>query len=105
MLIFCFIYYNLFTPIYSASEIIIPFAIHPFDICSQNLELWNFIKSVFIISFFISNIIISHFIFVRFFKDFLVKKFSIKKKTKITYKSDLNLLVGKDKDENNIVIP
>ena len=105
MLIFCFIYYNLFTPIYSASEIIIPFAIHPFDICSQNLELWNFIKSVFMISFFISNIIISHFIFVRFFKDFLVKKFSIKKKTKFTYKSDLNLLVGKDKDENNIVIP
>lgn len=105
MLIFCFIYYNLFIPIYSASEIIIPFAVHPFDIYSQNLELWNFIKFVFIISFFISNIIISHFIFVRFFRDFLVKKYSVKKKTKITYKSDLNLLVGRDKDENNIVIP
>ena len=69
---------KLFYPIYLSEEIIITYGINPFDICSNNLQLWNIIKlsyifvfifswkyhqSLSVIDFLISNIIyanISH---------------------------------------------
>ena len=60
-----------FSPIFTAKEVIIPYGLHPFDICTENPELWYYIKITYIISFFISNFVISHFIYVHFFQKFI----------------------------------
>ena len=44
-----FINYFCFSPILEASEVIIPYGLHPFDICSKNPDLWYFIKFSFLI--------------------------------------------------------
>ena len=48
---------------FTSSEIIIPYGIHPFDICHDNPELWNIIKITYIFTFIFSNLIISNFIY------------------------------------------
>lgn len=110
LLIFAVLYYHLFLPIYLSSEIIIPYGLHPFDICSQNPNLWRLIKILFIISFVISNLVISHFIFYRFLRKFFI---SNKKNSKqledfnkmSTSYSKLNLLIGKNMDNLYVYIP
>lgn len=59
------------SPIFTAKEVIIPYGIHPFDICLENPELWYYIKITYVITFFISNIIISHFIYVHIVQKFI----------------------------------
>lgn len=105
LIISIFLAYKTFYPIYIAEEIIIPYGIHPFDICSQNPILWKYIKIIFIISFFISNIFFSNFIYIRIlskFKFFQNSKEKINNnksnKKGINNYSNLNLLIGK---ENN----
>ena len=107
---------KLFYPIYISEEIIITYGINPFDICSDNPDLWNFIKLSYIFTFVFSNVIISNFTFNRFINKFkFLKKYSTSNsKDKIhsnnfknTYKkNDLNLLIGLDKDtDSKIYIP
>ena len=60
---------KLFYPIYYSEEIIITYGINPFDICSNNLQLWNIIKLSYIFVFIFSNFTISSFIFNRFFNN------------------------------------
>ena len=99
-----------------SEEIIITYGINPFDICSDNPDLWNFIKLSYIFTFVFSNVIISNFTFNRFINKFkFFKKYSTSNsKDKIhsnnfknTYKkNDLNLLIGLDKDtDSKIYIP
>ena len=108
MIIFSFLYYNLFSPIYTASEVIIDYGLNPFDICSENPDLWYLIKITFIFTFFISNLIISSFIFRRFlepiFNNFISQKNNSSKNLKYDSAS-LNLLVGKNSDNSNIIVP
>lgn len=101
-----------FYPIYVAEEIIIPYGIHPFDICSKNPELWNIIKITYIFTFIFSNIVISNFIYSRIlskFKIFIPKKKSKKSFSNIhskNFKTDLNLLIGFDEENNsNVYVP
>lgn len=54
-----------FYPIYTSTEVIIPYGLHPFDICSANPELWNAIKLLYIFTFIFSNFVISRFIYIR----------------------------------------
>ena len=109
--------FNFFKPIYESTEIIIPYGVHPFDICSKNLELWQFIKTSYIFIFILSNLIISSFLYNRILLK-LINYFSIStskfskrksKKSNIHSKnfiSSLNLLIGLDKSSNsNVYIP
>ncbi len=59
------IIFKIFHPIYIAEEIIIPYGIHPFDICSKNPDLWHIIKTTFIFISIFSNFFIGHFIYSR----------------------------------------
>jgi len=68
--------FNFFKPIYESTEIIIPYGVHPFDICSKNLELWQFIKTSYIFIFILSNLIISSFLYNRILLK-LINYFSI----------------------------
>ena len=53
----------IFKDIFYAKNIIIKYAINPFDICEKQLQLWNNIKLLFVFSYIISSIIISNNIF------------------------------------------
>ena len=112
--IITFIY---FKPIYEANEIIIPYGFHPFDLCSKNMELWQFIKNSYIFIFIFSNFIISSLIYNRFLSKIInflnTSKSNISNKKKIKVNShsknfinSLNLLIGFDKiSKSNIYIP
>ena len=72
--------------------------------------MWHYIKIIFIISYFISNIVISNLIYSRFlnkFKFFKNSKNKIKNNNKNNSKNinQLNLLIGKNKNNEKIMIP
>ena len=107
---------KIFYPIYLAQEIIIPYGITPFDICSKNPDLWQYIKNIYIIVFIFSNFLISNFIYSRIYN--FTKFFKYKKSTSILIKKEkskthsknfansLNLLIGSDEITNsNIYVP
>ena len=90
---------KLFSPIYTANEIIITYGIHPFDICSKNPELWKYIKITYIITFIFSNLVIINFVFCKLFKNRKMKNKNHKKNksakfNKIPKDNNLNLLIG-----------
>ena len=103
---------NIFYPIYIAQEVIIPYGIHPFDICSENPELWKYIKITFIICFIIANNFYSNLIYFKIlskFKFFQESKKSPKNKKNL-FKHDnnsnsLNLLIGKNENNEKIYVP
>ena len=55
-----------------ATEVIIPYGIHPFDICHDYPVLWNYIKFIYIFSFIFSNLTISNFIYIRIVSKLIV---------------------------------
>lgn len=55
-----------FSPIYTSLTIIIPYGIHPFNICEKNPDLWYLIKISFAITYVFSSIILSN-LFYQFF--------------------------------------
>ncbi len=106
-----FFAYNLFSPIYTSNEIIITFGFHPFDICSKNPELWTLIKIIFIATFIFSNFVISNFIFTRIISKHFSspakkhKNWENKASLKNPSSSDLFLTIGKNQNNELILIP
>ena len=107
-----FLTISLFYQIYISDEIIIPYGIHPFDICYTNPRLWHYIKTTYIVTFIFSYFIISNFLYTLIIKKFyLFFHTSTKKNNKIithslNSNSDLNLLIGLDENTNkNVYIP
>lgn len=120
-LLFCsFFNFKIFRPIYEATEVIIPYGIHPFDICTKNPELWQLIKITYIFTSSISFFLIGHFVYTRIILKLIqflknIKSNSIEKnnKNKIAnkniksnnFKKSLFLKVGKDENKNIVYIP
>ena len=120
-LLFCsFFNFKIFRPIYEATEVIIPYGIHPFDICTKNPELWQIIKITYIFTSSISFFLIGHFVYTRIILKLIqflknIKSNSIEKnnKNKIAnknmksnnFKKSLFLKVGKDENKNIVYIP
>jgi hypothetical protein len=105
-----YVTFYVFYPVFTAKEIIISYGIYPFDICSKNPELWKIIKTSYLICFVFSSFIFSHSIYTRFlmkFSFFQNKSPNKKhKKNSINHtKNTLDLLIGKDFENNNIYIP
>ena len=102
---------KLFSPIYTANEIIITYGIHPFDICSKNPELWKYIKITYIITFIFSNLVITNFVFCKLFKNRKMKNKNHKKNksaksNKIHKDNNLSLLIGQSVDDSSkIYVP
>ena len=119
LFVFSFISFKIFNPIYTATEIIIPYGIHPFDICSKNPQLWDIIKITYIFTSSISFFILGHFIYTRIilkivqeFRNiklkFEKKNDFVKKDTKHNskkFQKALSFNIGKDENENIIFIP
>ena len=102
---------KLFSPIYTANEIIITYGIHPFDICSKNPELWKYIKITYIITFIFSNLVITNFVYCKLFKNRKMKNKNHKKNksaksNNIPKDNNLNLLIGQSvNDLSKIYVP
>lgn len=93
----------IFFPIYTANHLIFPYAIHPFDICTEKNDLWKIIKILFFIFYLISSIIISNLIYIKQnIKSLKNKSTTEPKITNSIINSDLNLLIGYN--EKNIPI-
>ena len=102
--------YSIFQPIFTAKEIIISYGIHPFDICSNNPELWKMIKILYVICCSFSNLILGHLIYTRLLKKltFFQDKPSTDKNKIPTVshtKNKLDLLIGEDSSHHKIYIP
>ena len=83
---------KLFYPIYISNEIIIPYGIHPFDICSKSPQLWKYIKIAYIITFIFANIVISNYIYPVIFKN--IKKRKIEKNENKIENNKYNILIN-----------
>ena len=105
----CFIGYIIFKPIYISSSIIIPYSLHPYDICITNPSLWKYIKFYFVIFYLLSAFICSNsiysLIFRNKFNDKFVNKNAVKSISKSTNSKDLSIIAGKDENNNLVFIP
>lgn len=105
-----YVTFSVFYPVFIAKELIIPYGIHPFDICSKNPDLWNLIKFLYMICSSFSYVVLAHFIYTRLlikFSFFAPKVDVVANKTFdfVPTKNALYLLIGKNKFGKKIYIP
>lgn len=105
-----YVTFSLFYSLFNAKEVIISYGIHPFDICSQNSQLWSLIKVSYIVCFVFSILVSCHVFYSRIlmnFSFFRGKDFNKQQETDFatTFKCDLNLLIGKDINGHKVCIP
>ncbi len=117
-LFFCFIFcfflcligFILFKPIFLTNTVIIPYSLHPYDICATKPVLWQNIKICFIIFYVISSIICSNFLYSLIFRKYILNVKKLNKKSNKLIKPNLNdknlfLFVGKNESDNLVYIP
>lgn len=107
--VLCLIGYILFKPIYEANSVIIPYSLHPYDICIAKPDLWKSCKFYFIIFYIASCVICSNSLYSLMFhkennKVVLHKKGNSNVKQS-TNNKDLLLFVGKNESDNLVYIP
>ena len=93
-----FICYFLFKDLYTSNEIIISFAVHPFNICKEYPKVWYYIKLVYIPVTLISSLICINIIYSLIF----TKKKIFKKISNIK-KSDLYIEIFNETTQNLII--
>lgn len=98
ILFFIFFY---FKKIFTSNYILIDFAIHPFNICENYIDLWNFIKISYIFFVTFSTVIIINLIYSFIFSK-QIKKSNVSSAS--LSHSELNLIIGKDKNANEIIL-
>lgn len=105
----CVVGYILFKPIYISSSIMIPYSLHPYDICITNPNLWKSIKFYFVIFYLLSAFICSNslysLIFHNKFNNKLINKTTINSTSKRTNNKGLSIIAGKDENNNLVFIP
>lgn len=94
--IFCFI---LFKDLYTSSEVIISFAVHPFNICEKYPQVWYYIKLTYIPVTIISSLIVINILYSSLF----TKKKTAKEISSIK-SSDLYLQIFNEAN-SNLIIP
>lgn len=109
--LFCMVGFLLFKPIYISSSILIPYSLHPYDICLTYPIVWKQIKCFFAFFYFLSSMICSHWIFSLFVSHLphhrkkKLKTVSKNITTNLQNSSKLSLLVGKNENDTLIFIP
>lgn len=108
--ILCLIGFILFKPIYQANSVIIPYSLHPYNICITEPDLWKNIKFYFIVFYIASSTICSRSLYFLLFYKILKNKEKVHKKVdsnikQSTNNKDLLLFVGKNESDNLVFIP
>ena len=106
LFIFAILMFLIFKEIFFSDNILIDFALHPFNICEKYPDLWRFIKITYVISYFSCILIISNFVYsLIFHKKENIKKDIVSSSENINItNTELKLLIGKDKDNNLVHI-
>ncbi len=97
------IYFIIFYPVYISNNIIIPFAIHPFNICTKYPNGWLLIKKLFILFSTFSNFIILNIIYSS-----LIHHSSNKKYQDLNIpipSTEFSIKIGQDHNKNFIFLP
>lgn len=104
---FSLIGFILFKPIYSATSLIIPYSLTPYDICIKYPIAWKYLKFYFILFYFLSSLICSNSVFVLLFKNKACEKSDISSciVNPKDYKNELLLFVGNNESNNLVFIP
>lgn len=100
----------LFFPIYQSSSIIIPYSVHPYDICIRYPLVWKEIKFYFILFYLLSSLFCFNSLYSLFLEKFLknIKKIKKTKKSSCCLANrdnSLHLLVGKNENNDLVYIP
>ena len=103
LLIIGIINFFIFYPIYLSNNIIIKFAVHPFNICEKYPDGWKLIKNCFLISCFFSNFIISNFIYSLLYRKSPKNKKLIKNDS--CNHDNLILKIGLTSEDEEIYLP
>ena len=104
LLLYFSIYMLLFHSIYTSNNIMISFAIHPFNICSKYPYAWSNIKKLSLLFMIVSNLIISNSIFSFYLKKY--SKYSKKSNTLPTFYNDgFHLKIGNAINNTAIYLP
>lgn len=92
----------IFHPIFTSKNIIINFAIHPFNICSKHPVFWHIFKIFYLVILIFSSISISYILV----NTFLISKTSIREDCPITFSNELALKIGyNSKTFKDVIIP
>lgn len=94
----------LFMPIYQANKIIIPYAVHPFDICKTYPQWWKHIKTAYILFYLVANTIIANTIYTKL-KNKIKPKKAKNHLEEQNSKDELKIFVGKNQENNLIYLP
>ena len=70
MLLFCYVGYQIFLPLYQSEHIIVDYGLHPFDICMKQPVIWKYVKVWFIVTFVFASYFFSN-LFYRFLSKIL----------------------------------
>ena len=96
-------FYQLFFPIYQATEIVVSFGLHPSDICYDNPLFWKYLKTSFIFFYIFSNLIILNSLISRLQ---IFETSTVLQDKKDNNISSLQLLIGKNiLNQKNIYLP
>ena len=96
-------FYQLFFPIYQATEIVVSFGLHPSDICYDNPLFWKYLKTSFIFFHIFSNLIILNSLISRLQ---IFETSTVLQDKKDNNISSLQLLIGKNiLNQKNIYLP
>lgn len=100
--VFLSIYISLFYPVYTSKEIMINFAINPFNICERYPDTWEKLKLFYIPISSISSLIITNLIYSSLFTK---NKQNQKNKSKNISTNNLSLFISKDSYGNPVILP
>lgn len=100
--VFLSIYITLFYPVYTSNEIMINFAVNPFNICERYPDTWEKLKLLYIPISSISTLIITNLIYSSLFTK---KKQKQKTKSKSISSNNLSLFISKDNSGSPIILP
>lgn len=95
------IFYMIFNPIFTSTNLTVNFPFGSFDICSKYPDLWAKLKSIYLIFFVLSNFIYSNMIYPIFFNKSKLKISDVQK----NQMKDLHLNISNSSSETPIIIP
>ena len=98
-------YWAIFSSIYYSNLIIINFAVHPFNICTEQPFIWNIIKFSSIIFYIFSQFIFSYFISRKIFIKKIKNNSKKILKEEIIDKNSLSLKLGFNEKNNLVFLP
>jgi len=115
MLVFCFIGYKFFSPLYFSDNITIDYGLSPFNIAKEQPIIWYYLKIWFLITYVFSSLFFSNLFFNLFKKIFFNKSQKAQQKSLNTIKKeklslistpkkyDLKLLIGENSETKELI--